>query len=273
MKTALYGRFVSVTLIFLPCVLITDATVYMTDHCGKRIILAGDRLRSQKDDYYRNNIECMLQLQAPQGFESIRLDFDWIDFERDSETYECNDYLDVYFGTNTSKPLEHYCGVDLESYELIHESSPIMTLFMKTNSLITSRGFSLIFTAVKPPHSEKTDECTLEREFHCTNYYSSFCIDNSVVCDCKNNCGDEHDEKYCDTCKADEIYGSGLSVGAIIGIVLAIMVFGAGCAAVVFIVYKKNIVKGNANHTRQTNETTENHETLRTESTATLHIQ
>ncbi|XP_077981716.1 uncharacterized protein LOC144436737 [Glandiceps talaboti] len=229
----------SVAMVLLPCLFSfnlksVESTVYMNDNCGKTVILHGDRLRSQKDDYYPDNMDCKLTLRAPSGYEHLRLKFDWFDFERLNNTH-CNDYLEIYDnGTLVDvSSLPNDCGSS--PYTQNFDGDPLDIEFhLLSNEIIISRGFSLVFTFYRLT----TDGNCLDGSevFNCTN---DRCISKSLECDCRDNCFTNDDELYCSTCKPDKIYGTGLSTGAIVGIVLGVLV---GMAVIVgisaYIVYR-----------------------------------
>ncbi|XP_070562521.1 neuropilin and tolloid-like protein 2 [Ptychodera flava] len=194
------------------------ATVYMEDNCGKTITLAGDRLKSQKGSTYKSNQDCTITLQAPSSGSSystkLVLDFESMQMESATSS-SCYDFLEVYDGSGTYSTLVlRACG-SATPYNII-STQESLTLRMKTDGTYRYSGFSLIFTAYH------NGPCVDDDEFHCS---TGRCIDTSIECDCKDNCGDNTDELSCSTCKADVVYGEGgMSTGAIIGIVVAVLI-------------------------------------------------
>ncbi|XP_006811630.1 bone morphogenetic protein 1 homolog [Saccoglossus kowalevskii] len=172
----------------------SEATEYLEDNCGESIVSYGGRLESQRYATYRNNFQCSVILEAPSREFKLIIQYEYIDLEYFDDT-TCVDYIEIRDGDSyLSKLLLRACTIDIiEGY--YHEStSDKVMVRMVTDEAITSRGFSLIFTAVKYNNSE----CANQGMFDCGNNY---CIINDLTCDGIDNCVNNHDEifnnRYC----------------------------------------------------------------------------
>ncbi|XP_077981993.1 tolloid-like protein 2 [Glandiceps talaboti] len=179
------------------------ATVYMSEECGNTITSYGDRLRSQRSEYYTSNKDCTVTLTAPSGYSHLVLDIEWQDMEAATST-SCFDYVEIYDGRTTlSDLLIRDCGIVIPTD--LYSSGSSLTLRFHTNNVYSGKGFSLIFT------SFNTGNCTDSGEFSCSR--GDICIDQSLVCDCKENCGNAADEQLCAPCEVymDEHCGNNIA--------------------------------------------------------------
>ncbi|XP_006820903.1 uncharacterized protein LOC102804831 [Saccoglossus kowalevskii] len=190
------------------------ATVYMSERCDDVFTIPGERLASQRDAAYSEDMDCTVKIEAPEG-KMISVQFEWLDIEARSVS-SCYDYLDVFDGPSTyySPHILRICGTstpgDLQS------TGDSLTIRLKTDATGNRRGFSLIFTAFG------TGTCEGEDDFSCDGH----CIDKSLVCDCNYNCIDKEDEVDCPPCKAEPIDSTaGLSVWDIIVVVVGTLIF------------------------------------------------
>ncbi|XP_070562748.1 low-density lipoprotein receptor-related protein 12-like [Ptychodera flava] len=165
---------------------------YMTELCNQTLTSPGDRLQSQRNEEYENNLDCVLVLKTVQDSQIISIDYEWYELEKVNVT--CIDYLEIYDGDSLDPRdlLDWICGKDDNpATPTVLSSGEILTLRFFTNTWVTGRGFSLIFTSFKP-HGD----CIGDDEYYCDN---NRCIDSSLECDGINNCGDNSDESYCES--------------------------------------------------------------------------
>ncbi|XP_070574880.1 low-density lipoprotein receptor class A domain-containing protein 2-like [Ptychodera flava] len=227
--------------LFLTVVVVTgtqsQTTYYMDRQCDQTVSHEGARMYSQSQKYYRNNLDCVVTLKAKYDYQRVSIKFDWIDIE--STVAGCPDYLEVYNGPDTNSPLlKRLCGKYIP--QDILSSGQTITLRLYTDFTRTRRGFGLVFTSF---HESRLRPCNGTTDYICNN---GRCIDSSLECDARDNCGDVTDESGCP--------GNWLTVWVIIGIVLAfilllscgVMILCACCGYCCFACAKK---KGRSSET------------------------
>ncbi|XP_077981998.1 low-density lipoprotein receptor class A domain-containing protein 2-like [Glandiceps talaboti] len=168
-----------------------STTIYMDENCGRTFIRNGDRLKSQRSTTHSNNLDCTLTLTAPALYDYIGLDFEWMALEEGFEPDTCHDYLEVYDGPNIVTPLLRLRACGFGTPLDLHSLGDTLTLRLVTDFIIVNEGFSLIFTSY---NTAIEGACNVTNDFHCGNFR---CIDQSLLCDGKNNCGNNNDEQNC----------------------------------------------------------------------------
>ncbi|XP_006820915.1 neuropilin-1-like [Saccoglossus kowalevskii] len=161
-----------------------EATLYLDDHCGETIRVHGDRMYSQSTKNYDNNMDCLVTIQAPYDYQIVTIDFSWVDlFNRG-----CYDYIEI---CDTNGTLLNTICANWEPRD-IYSSGNFIYIRMVTDDSRVDRGFSLVFTAF---HYDYDLACNDTYEFKCSG--NDRCIDDSLVCDDKNNCNNAYDEDDC----------------------------------------------------------------------------
>ncbi|XP_077866774.1 low-density lipoprotein receptor-related protein 12-like [Saccoglossus kowalevskii] len=171
-----------------------NTKVYLEDNCGETIVGYGGRLESQKYATYRNDFQCDVILEAPSIEHQIIILYDYIDLEYFDDT-SCVDYIEIYDGDSYySNLLLRACSNDIIEGHYHESTSDKVMVRMVTDEAVTSKGFSLTYTAV----IFNSSECTNQGMFDCGNNY---CISNDLTCDGINNCANNQDEivynEYC----------------------------------------------------------------------------
>ncbi|XP_006811631.1 uncharacterized protein LOC102808114 [Saccoglossus kowalevskii] len=204
---------------------VCETTEYLEDNCGESIVSYGGRLESQRYATYRNNFQCDVILEAPNEEYKLIIQYDYIDLEYFDDT-SCVDYIEIRDGDSySSNLLLRDCTQDaVEGYYYELTSHKVMVR-MVTDESITSRGFSLTFTAVTFNHSD----CTNDGMFDCGNDY---CIINDLTCDGIDNCANNQDEidnnKNCpvvgpDIDKPDRDRGVNIATDAVTTVLISLM--------------------------------------------------
>lgn len=153
---------------------------------------------------YPDNYNCQWTITTSSD-KAVEISFEGFRLEPDSG---CRyDYLDVHDGASSSdKRLSRHCGTNVPSP--IKSTTNKMHLRFVTDHSINDRGFKITWRSVTPP------VICAPSEFKCKN---EKCIDRSLRCDGKDDCGDNSDEEYCNSdCgkKAiDHHEGNGFIVG------------------------------------------------------------
>ncbi|XP_070562857.1 low-density lipoprotein receptor-related protein 12-like isoform X2 [Ptychodera flava] len=179
----------TVLLLFLSTVESDDSVYYMTELCDQTLTPTHDRILSHRGEMYKGYFDCVLVLKTEHKNQSIAIDYDWYDMQKVGKV--CVDYLAIYDG-DTLEPadlLHKICGRDDNPMTpTVFSTGSTLTLRLFTTSWVSGREFSLKVSAV-----EYHKDCG-EGMYHCDNHR---CIDQSLVCDDRNNCGDNSDESYC----------------------------------------------------------------------------
>ncbi|XP_070562858.1 neuropilin and tolloid-like protein 1 [Ptychodera flava] len=195
-------------LLFLSTVESDDSIYYMTELCDQTLTPThGDRILSHEGEMYKRLVDCVLVLKTENKNQSIAIDYDWYDMKKVDKV--CTDYLAIYDGDSLEPAdlLDWICGWD---------DNPMTPTVFSTGSTLTLRFFSISWVSgkefsLKVSVVEYNKDCG-EGMYHCNNHR---CIDQSLVCDDRNNCGDNSDESYCQ--KSDKS-----------GTIMLIMVFTVG---------------------------------------------
>ncbi|PAA49385.1 hypothetical protein BOX15_Mlig029509g1 [Macrostomum lignano] len=195
-------------LVILSAALLASAASAQDARCGQSQLTGPTGEFVSHTDYgnseYPNNFECTWTITTADD-KALEINFEAFDLEADSS---CRyDYLDVYDGPDSSsKRLGRYCGSSLP--QALKSTTNKLYFRFKTDHSITGRGFKISWKTVEPP------VICAPNEFKCKN---DKCIDRSLRCDGKDDCGDNSDEEYCNTdCgkKAiDHHHGNGFIVG------------------------------------------------------------
>ncbi|XP_070563015.1 uncharacterized protein [Ptychodera flava] len=249
-----FSMHVKIVFLFTLLAVLQDvqSTLFMDDYCGSKITSVGDRLQSQKSDYYGNNVDCELTIEAPEGFDFFKLRFEWIDMESSpSGMPTCPDFVEVYDGYSSfySNLLLRRCTEQISD---VTSSGDALTLRLKTDPTSVRTGFALVFTAYHTGPCEDDGDDN-DGRYYCST--SDVCIDASLTCDCDDNCPNGEDELCTTPCqpRVEETQESeGLSILAISCITVAAFLLLTSVVIVVVCVYrlKKDETKIQPNHVR-----------------------
>jgi hypothetical protein len=143
------------------------------------------------------NLDCAITFQTHSILQRFMLRFDRLQLD-------CNDHLFIYDGAHavSSFKADLSCRNTHLTVGSIYTRTNFVTLKYVTDGWGTdANGFRLVITAVKDPkHTCKDFRCTLKE----------FCIDDDLVCDGVNHCGDGSDElssPLCSNTEASTILG------------------------------------------------------------------
>ncbi|XP_033096498.1 uncharacterized protein LOC117100789 [Anneissia japonica] len=154
-------------------------------------------LYSQRSTYYRNYESDAITITTASS-RRIMLNFERLAVE--SNSYGCHDRIMIYDGQkgigNLLTPSSGLCGSQLP--RMYYSSGNTLYIQFITDSSRTYTGFKLLFTSFM-----ECNASSVSGKFKCDN---NFCIDDFLVEDNHNNCGDNSDEY-------------GLTAGEIVGIV------------------------------------------------------
>nr|XP_006822378.1 PREDICTED: inactive serine protease PAMR1-like [Saccoglossus kowalevskii] len=129
-------------------------------------------------------MDCRVTIQATYDYQIVTLDFAWIYlFNRN-----CDDYIQVY--DTDGSIMRKFCG-NGEPFDM-YSTGNSADIHLVTDDFYVDRGFSLVFTAF---HYDSDIACNDTYEFKCLG--NDRCIDDSLVCDDKNNCNNASDEDDC----------------------------------------------------------------------------
>lgn len=197
-------------------------TVYLDEHCGNTVpILSSTRIKASRFSTLTRNLNCIVKTNSVNG-ENIVAVFRNYNTIRGSAGKCTRNRLDIFHGATTDPATrmtgsDGVCGIIYKDLQFATNSSQYMTLQFSTDSTIQSGSFDIIFT------SYHYGPC-VSGEFACNN---KRCIDDSLICDGYNHCGDNSGQLSCAVV---------LTVGVIIAIVLACLVF-VVCLPVIVVVY------------------------------------
>ncbi|XP_057326056.1 uncharacterized protein LOC130668065 [Microplitis mediator] len=128
-----------------------------------------------------HNLNCAITFQTHSILQRFMLRFDKLQLD-------CNDHLFIYDGAHavSNFKADLSCRNTHISVGAIYTRTNFVTLKYVTDAWGTdTNGFRLVITAVKDPkHTCKDFRCSM----------NEFCIDEDLVCDGVNHCGDESDE-------------------------------------------------------------------------------
>lgn len=135
---------------------------------------------------YPDGFSCQWSLSTTED-QALEISFAAFELEADSS---CRyDYLEIFDGpSSTSTRITRLCGNSLPGS--IKSSTSKLYFRFVTDASVNGRGFKINWKTVKPPVFCKANE------YKCRN---EKCIDRSLRCDGKDDCGDNSDEQYCNT--------------------------------------------------------------------------
>ncbi|XP_046876619.1 ST14 transmembrane serine protease matriptase b [Hypomesus transpacificus] len=160
--------------------------------CGKILSgLKGTFTSPSFPSYYPPKTKCIWDIEVPID-RFIKVQFSKFMLAEPVKDKTCsNDYVEVNE--------ERLCGEKRDNTVVISKTNQVRVVFNSDMSHV-NRGFSAEFEAFLP-----SDPCP--GKFKCAN---NLCIDNSMECDGRNDCGDNTDEDHCE-CKESQLRcGNGL---------------------------------------------------------------
>ncbi|XP_071502896.1 low-density lipoprotein receptor-related protein 12-like [Diadema antillarum] len=183
---------------------------YISSNCNGAVRAdVGGLVEPEAGLYYKENVDCTMTLFASPAHRLL-LQFHRFSLEG---TYNgrCLDSLGVFDGNTADDPplTPELCG-RLHQLPNVNSTSSNVTFQFRSDESGRGLGFGIYYTQVSEA------PCS-DGEFACNN---SWCVDQSLVCDTLNMCGDWSDEGNC-TEPVQELQG--LSIYAIMGIGLSII--------------------------------------------------
>ncbi|XP_076445842.1 uncharacterized protein LOC143283485 [Babylonia areolata] len=163
---------------------------------------------------FHARVNCSWLVHVQPG-EQVMLTLDDIDIGASPQCDASGASLHYYYGTvrPTSQPDETLCGqvrslVASRKKEMVSPNSTVVVRFISgPNNYALSRGFRLIWTAVRYPHEGKCPQFRCEGGFECGVEglqgncipLPGYCIHDDQRCNGINNCGqfDDSDERRC----------------------------------------------------------------------------
>lgn len=188
------------------------------------------------------NLDCAITFQTHSILQRFMLRFDQLQLD-------CNDHLYIYDGAHavSNFKADLSCRNTHLTVGSIYTRTNFVTLKYVTDGWGTdANGFRLVITAVKDPkHTCKDFRCTLKE----------FCIDDDLVCDGVNHCGDGSDElasPLCSNTEASTILGMQKTWFAVAAVFLVLSTM-ALVAGTVLCYCRKRVVT--PRHLQNTNNT------------------
>ncbi|XP_074101796.1 uncharacterized protein LOC141529218 isoform X4 [Cotesia typhae] len=161
-----------------------------------------------------HNLDCTITFQTHSILQRFMLRFDRLQLD-------CNDHLFIYDGAHavSSFKADLSCRNTHISVGAIYTRTNFVTLKYVTDAWGTdTNGFRLVITAVKDPkHACKDFRCSL----------NEFCIDEDLVCDTVNHCGDGSDEApsaLCTDTKTSMILGIQKSWVTVVLVIITLII-------------------------------------------------
>ncbi|XP_052282981.1 cubilin-like isoform X2 [Dreissena polymorpha] len=178
--------------LFLPYVAVATASIVSRSYqCGNQSYFTADNgiIRSHSGydvgHDYGKNLDCVWTIEAPEG-KFVQLVANAFHLEGSGCSY---DYLQLFDGDSTNdNSLGKFCG---NVFAPISSRQRFLTLNFVTDGSHGFRGFELFYNFTD--HVMRT---CLTGQFSCNN---TNCVPGSYRCDGQDDCGDDSDEKNCQT--------------------------------------------------------------------------
>ncbi|XP_052282982.1 low-density lipoprotein receptor-related protein 12-like [Dreissena polymorpha] len=178
--------------IFLLLVAVATASIVPRSHqCGNQSFFTAENgiIRSHAGydvgHDYGKNWDCVWTIEAPEG-KFVELVANT--FHLEGSGVSCSyDYLELFDGDSTNdNSIGKFCG---SAFAPISSTQQFLTLNFVTDGSHTFRGFELFYN-----FTDHVIRTCLSGQFTCSN---TICVPGSYRCDGADDCGDDSDEKNC----------------------------------------------------------------------------
>ncbi|XP_052280310.1 low-density lipoprotein receptor-related protein 12-like isoform X2 [Dreissena polymorpha] len=182
--------------LFFPLVAVATASIVPQSHqCGNQSFFTADNgiIRSHSGydvgHDYGKNLDCVWTIEAPEG-KFVELVANT--FHLEGSGVRClYDYLELFDGDSTNdNSIGKFCG---SAFAPISSTQRFLTLNFVTDESNAFRGFELFYNF--------TDHVIRTCQFTCNN---TRCVPESYRCDGQDDCGDDSDEKNCQSVPTQE---------------------------------------------------------------------